>query len=114
MLAFLKALLLLPVALVVILLSIANRNPVTLSLDPFAKGAPELALTVPLYGLVLAAVALGIVIGGIGAWLSGGRQRRSGRASRREMNRLRSEADRLRASLAADREPALPAPRRAA
>lgn len=112
MLAALKALLLVPVALVVILLAVANRAPVTVSLDPFAKGPPDLALTVPLYALVLAALALGIVIGGIGAWLSAGRHRRSGRTSRREVNRLKSEADRLRASLATTtRGTALTAPR---
>jgi hypothetical protein len=95
----------------VILLSVANRAPVTVSLDPFSKGAPELAVTVPLYALVLAAVALGMLIGGVAAWMAGGRQRQAGRASRREASRLRSEADRLRASLAASRDPALPPPR---
>ncbi|WP_375458162.1 LapA family protein [uncultured Enterovirga sp.] len=111
MLAALKALLLLPVALVVILLSVANRAPVTFSLDPFAKGPPDLALTVPLYAIVLAALALGILIGGMGAWLAAGRDRRSSRTSRREVNRLKSEADRLRASLATNRGNTLPAPR---
>lgn len=111
MLGFLKALILLPVALLVILLAIANRAPATLSLDPFAKGAPELAVTAPLYGLLLAAVALGVVIGGVGAWLSAGDRRRSGRAARREAKRLRTEADRLRSAISGPHGPALPAPR---
>ena len=110
MVGFLKALILLPVALVVILLAIANRAPVTFSLDPFSKGAPELAVTVPLYGLVLAAIAIGVVIGGLGTWMSAGRKRKAGRVARREVNRLRQEADRLRAAMAS-RGPALPAPR---
>ena len=111
MLAFLKALVLLPIALVVILLAVANRAPVLVSLDPFAKGAPELGVTLPLYAIVLAALALGVVIGGVGAWLSAGRTRQVARTSRREAQRLRSEADRLRASIAGSRTPALPAPR---
>ncbi len=111
MLAFLKALLVLPVAIVVVLFAIANRAPVTLSLDPFSKGAPELAVAVPLYGLVLAAMACGILLGGIGSWIAGGRHRRIGRVANRDANRLRAEADRLRSHLAATRSPALPAPR---
>lgn len=109
--AFLKAIVLLPVAVIVILFAIANRGPVLLSLDPFAKGAPEIAVTVPLYALVLAALALGVLIGGVGAWLAAGGVRRANRLSRREAHRLRSEADRLRANIAAIRTPALPAPR---
>lgn len=114
MLTFLKGLIVLPVAVIVILFAIANRGPVTLSLDPLSKGAPEIAFAVPLYGLVFAALVLGVLIGGSGAWLSGSRHRRSGRVSRREAHRLRSEAERLRASLAATRNPALPAPRASA
>ena len=36
MLRFLKALILLPVAILVVLAAVANRAPVTVSLDPFA------------------------------------------------------------------------------
>lgn len=111
---FLRAIVLLPIALLTLLFAIANRLPVTLSLDPFAKGEPEIALAVPLYAIVFAAVALGVVLGGIGTWISGARGRRSGRASRREATRLKAEAERLRTSLAGSRTPALPAPRRAA
>lgn len=109
--AFLKAIVLLPVCVVAILFAIANRGPVLVSLDPFTKGAPEIAITVPLYAIVLAAVALGVVVGGVGAWLSAGGVRRANRLSRREAHRLRGEADKLRRNLAATRSPALPAPR---
>lgn len=111
MIAFLKGLVLLPVALVVILLAIANRAPVAFSLDPFTKGAPDLAVTLPLYAIVLASVAIGVVIGGMAAWLSGGRGRRASRATRREASRLRHEADRLRAAVANSGQAALPSPR---
>ena len=103
MLGFLKALVILPVAVVVILLAVANRGPVVVSLDPFARGAPEIALTVPLYALIFAAVALGILIGGIGTWLAAGTSRRASRSSRREAHRLRQEADRLRTTVATSR-----------
>lgn len=114
MLQLLKAIILLPIALIVILLAIANRAPVVFSLDPFERGAPEFAFSVPLYALLLAALILGVVIGGCGAWLAAGRQRRRGRASRREVSRLKGETDRLRDNLAATRATALPPPGRTA
>ena len=43
MIRFLKALILLPIAILVVLLAVANRAPVTLSLDPFSQDAPEFA-----------------------------------------------------------------------
>jgi hypothetical protein len=107
MLGFLKALVLLPIAIVVVLLAVANRAPVVLSFDPFTRGQPELAVTVPLFALILGSVALGVLLGGIGSWLAAGRQRRERRVSAREINRLKAEADRLRASIVQSR-PALP------
>lgn len=103
MIAFLKALVLLPIALLVILLAVANRAPVLLSFDPFAKGPPDLALSAPLYGVLLAAVAVGMLLGGAATWLSSGRGRRQVRSSRREIQRLKSETERLRAELATQR-----------
>lgn len=113
MLTYLKGLLLLPFVLAAILLAIANRTAVTVSLDFSGKADPLLSASVPLYGLVLAAIALGIVIGGAGAWIASGKHRRSSRLSRREAGRLRGEADSLRSSLAT-RNPALPRPGAAA
>ena len=107
MLGFLKALILLPVAIVVVLLAVANRAPVVLSFDPFSKGQPELSIALPLFALILGSVALGVVLGGVGAWLAAGRQRHERRMSTRELNRLKAEADRLRASVVQTR-PALP------
>lgn len=103
MLAFLKALILFPVAIVVVLLAVANRAPVVLSFDPFSRGQPELSVTLPLFALILGAVALGVVLGGVGAWLAAGRERRERRVSARELNRLKAEADRLRAGLVQSR-----------
>lgn len=114
MLALLKALIVVPIALVLILIAIANRAPVIVSFDPFERGASEFSFSVPLYALLLGTLLLGVLIGGFGAWLSAGRQRRSGRASRREVGRLKQETDRLRTNIAEARGPALPPPRRAA
>src|ERR671916_48297 len=75
MVNFLKALILLPVAILVVLLAVANRGPVTVSLDPFSREAPEIAFTLPLFALIFLAVMLGVVIGGGGAAPRPGRHR---------------------------------------
>jgi uncharacterized integral membrane protein len=104
---FLKALILLPVAIVVVLFAVANRGPVTLSFDPFSGGAPEFSATIPLYAALFAALALGVLVGGMAAWLTQAKHRRARRAHQREAQRLRTEAERLRARSAAQ-VPALP------
>lgn len=103
MIAFLKGLVLLPVAIVLILLAIANRHAVTLSLDPFSGAAPEVGVTQPLFVFLFGALVLGVLIGGTGSWVAGGKHRRARRYSHREVNRLKAEADRLRATVSAGR-----------
>jgi hypothetical protein len=112
MIRFLKGLILLPIAIVVVLLAVANRQPVMLSFDPFSNGTPAFSMPMPLYALIFAAVAVGIVVGGIGSWLGQGDTRRDRRAKGRELARLRHEAERLRqtASANASGRTALPAP----
>jgi uncharacterized integral membrane protein len=100
MIRFLKALLLLPVAIIVVLLAVANRAPVRLSLDPFSQDAPEFATEVPLYAVILAAVMVGVVIGGVGAWLSQSKHRRARRQYSREARQLRTDSERMRAKAA--------------
>jgi uncharacterized integral membrane protein len=96
MIRFLKALILLPVAVIVILLAVANRGPVTLSLDPFSPESPEIATTLPLFAVIFAAVMVGVVIGGVAAWLAQGKHRRARRQYGREVRHLRTETERLR------------------
>jgi uncharacterized integral membrane protein len=113
MIRFLKALILLPIAVAVILLAVANRAPVQLSLDPFSQDAPEFAVQVPLYALVFAAVAVGIVIGGVAAWLAQAKHRRARRHYRREAQHLKGETERMRGQAANTSLPALPPARSA-
>ena len=93
---FLKALILFPLAILVVLLAVANRGSVTLSLDPFSREAPDLAVTVPLFAVIFAAVMLGVVIGGVGAWLAQAKHRRAERRYKREARLLRAETGRTR------------------
>ncbi len=90
MVNFLKAMFLFPIAIIVVLLAVANRGPVTLSLDPFSREAPEIAFTVPLFALIFGAVMLGVILGGMAAWLAQGKHRRAERRYKREARRLRA------------------------
>ena len=111
MIRFLKALVLLPVAILVVLLAVANRAPVQLSLDPFSQEAPEFATQVPLFAVIFASVMLGVVIGGMATWLAQGKHRRARRQYRREAQHLKLETERMRAQSAPSGAPALPAAR---
>lgn len=111
--SFFKALLLAPLALIVILLAIANRAPVVVSFDPFSREAPALSATLPIYVVLFGAVMLGVAIGGVAAWLVQGKHRRAERGYRREAQRLNAETERLKNALAS-RQHALPPGQRAA
>jgi uncharacterized integral membrane protein len=106
---FLKALVLLPVAIVVVLLAVANRGPVTLSFDPFTQ-PPQFSVTLPLFGVLFLAVMLGVVIGGVAAWLAQAKHRRAERRFKRETSRLRTETERLREHAGPAGLAGLPAP----
>ncbi|MBB4016860.1 LapA family protein [Chelatococcus daeguensis] len=93
---FVKFLVLAPVAVVIVLLAVANRAPVELSFDPFSRTEPALAVTVPFFVVIFAAVMLGVLVGGIAAWLAQGKHRKAEKRYRREADRWRSEAEQLR------------------
>jgi uncharacterized integral membrane protein len=107
---FITYLLIVPIAVVVVALSVANRAPVTFSLDPIGSIMPGWSATGPLYVFLFVAVIVGIVIGGVSAWIRQGRWRHAARAERAANERLRAEVGRLRQQ-AESTTPALPFPR---
>lgn len=97
MLRFLKMLIAIPAALAIILFAIANRQIVRVSFDPLSREAPIAFVDVPMFVVALAALAVGVVLGGIGAWLAQGHHRKAERALKREVNRLSTETAALKA-----------------
>ncbi|GLQ04972.1 lipopolysaccharide assembly protein LapA domain-containing protein [Sneathiella chinensis] len=85
----------LPLALVIILLSIGNREAVTFSLDPL-----PFVMDIPLYLLMLGSGLLGLVLGAIRTKIADGRTRAENRANKREVLRLQGEVTRLNRELA--------------
>ncbi len=93
-----------PLALVLLAFALANRRFVTLSFNPFDSSDPALALTLPLFVVIIAAAMLGVLAGGLAVWFG---QRRHRKAARR----LEAEAAQARAELAElRRNTAFPAP----
>ena len=92
-----SAIVLIPLVIVLLGLAIANRQIVTISFDPFDSTHPAYALTLPLFGIVFVLLIVGVIIGGIAAWLRQGHWRRAARRLDAEARALRSEVDMLRA-----------------
>lgn len=88
-----------PVALVVaallVTLSVANRDPVRLVLDPFRPDAPVISVILPLYAYVLGALTIGVILGGVATWFGQSRWRRTARLKAQDAMRWHAEADRL-------------------
>jgi hypothetical protein len=85
------ALLLAALALVLISFAIANRQVVTVSLDPFDQADPALLFAGPLYTIVFALVIGGVVLGGCAAWLRQGKWRARARRAEAERDLLRAQ-----------------------
>ena len=79
-------LLLLPLIVLFVAFAIANRHIVTLSLDP-----TPISIRAPLYSFVLAGIFVGLLAGGLIAWLRAGRWRSQLRDEQRSVRRLESE-----------------------
>lgn len=105
--SFFKAIVLVPIALAIVLFSVANRGAVRVSFDPISREVPVFAFDIPLFAVVLAALACGVLIGGFATWLSQHRYRKAARRNRREAETLRSETQALRAAVPDSALPAL-------
>ncbi len=53
-----------PIAILVLLFAVANRQLVALSLDPFNAAAPALTFRAPLFLVLFAVLMVGVVVGG--------------------------------------------------
>jgi uncharacterized integral membrane protein len=82
-----------PVAIVLIALAVANREMVSFTLNPFVPGDPALTFTAPLFAFLFGALAVGVVIGGCATWLRQGRYRKIARERSREADRLKARAE---------------------
>lgn len=89
---------LIPVAIVLIVLSVANRQQVTLALNPFNPADTVLSLSGPFFMFLLVALMVGMVLGSAATWFRQGRYRARARSKSKEAAKWHTEADRLKAS----------------
>ena len=90
------ALILVPLAIVLVTFAVANRQTVTVSFDPFDQAHPAFVLALPLFVLVLVLVIGGVIVGGIAAWLRQSKWRRAARLAAAQARELRAEVDQLK------------------
>jgi uncharacterized integral membrane protein len=83
-------------AVLLVTLAVANRHLVRLVLDPFDPSDPVLAVELPFYAYLFAALIIGVVLGGIATWLNQARWRRAARARAQDAMRWKAEAERFR------------------
>jgi uncharacterized integral membrane protein len=106
-----SAVILVPLAVAIIIFAVANRQPVTVSFDPFSTGSPAYAMTLPLFVLVVMLIILGMLIGGVVAWIGQARWRRTARRLDADVRALHQELDAIRRRFAPETRHAVePAP----
>ena len=85
-----------PLAIILITLSVANRAPVMATIDPFNPGNPALSFSVPLFVIVLAALILGVMLGSFLTWLNQGKYRSRAKLELNRADSIKREADALK------------------
>jgi len=90
---YLSLLVLVPLAIILIAFSVANRHVVKLSFDPTNVADPVFALQLPMFVFIFAALAIGLVLGGIGTWFTQGKHRKQARMKSREAQKWQFEAE---------------------
>jgi uncharacterized integral membrane protein len=106
---------LVPLAIVIVMFAVANRQTVVVSFDPFGSVDPAYAARMPLFVLIFVLVMLGVLLGGVAAWLRQSKWRRAARLLNRDVRALREENEALRrhaASAASVASAPLPPPAR--
>src|SRR5512143_3332943 len=102
---FLNVLIVLPLSLILVVFAVANRHFVTVSFDPFNATDPALAVSLPLFVLIIAVAIVGVVAGGSATWFGQRRWRRAARRHEADAQDARAQLANLR-SAAARGEPA--------
>lgn len=88
-------LVLLPAAIIIIALSLANRQPVELIVPNF-DGTPLFGATIPLFALVFLTLFLGLILGSLSTWLRQARYRRAAEMRKAEAEKAKREAEKYR------------------
>jgi uncharacterized integral membrane protein len=80
-----------PLGIVLVVLAVANRQTVTLALNPFRPEDSVLSVDAPLFLFLFLAVLIGMVVGSAVTWWGQGRHRKQARVEAREAIKWQSE-----------------------
>jgi uncharacterized integral membrane protein len=100
---FVTALVVIPLGLIFIVFAVANRHLVTVSFDPFNSVNPSVAVSLPLFAVIIAVAILGVAAGGSATWFRQRHWRRAARQHEADARRARAEIADLRAAAAVSR-----------
>jgi uncharacterized integral membrane protein len=90
------ALIVVPLAAIFIGFAVANRQTVTVSFDPFSSASPAYAATLPLFVVIFVVLIVGVLIGGIAAWIRQSKWRRTARKLDADVRALHGELETIR------------------
>jgi uncharacterized integral membrane protein len=94
---FFTGLVLIPLGLIFIVFAVANRHLVTVSFDPFNSRDPSVAITLPLFVVIIAVAIAGVVAGGSATWFRQRHWRRAARQHEADARQARAQLAELRA-----------------
>lgn len=90
---FLIATVLIPLVIVIVAFALANRQVVAVSFDPFDTVNSAFVIRMPLFLTIFVLVGLGVLIGGVAAWIRQYKWRARARRAEAELRELRARAD---------------------
>jgi uncharacterized integral membrane protein len=100
---FFTALIVIPLFLILIVFAVANRHFVTVSFDPFNSADPSLAVSLPLFALIIAVAIVGVVAGGCATWFGQRHWRRAARRHEADAREARAQLADLHTNAGASR-----------
>ena len=100
---FLTAVVLIPLGLIFVVFAVANRHLVTVSFDPFNSTDPSIAITLPLFVVIIAVAIAGVAAGGCATWFRQRRWRRAARQHEADARQARAQLADLRVAAATSR-----------
>jgi len=65
---FFTALVVIPLGIIFVIFAIANRHLVTVSFDPFNSTTPAVAVTLPLFVVIIAVAIIGVAPEAMATW----------------------------------------------
>jgi uncharacterized integral membrane protein len=102
---FLTGAILIPLGLIFIIFAVANRHPVTVSFDPFNSTDPSIAVTLPLFVVIIVVAIMGVVAGGTATWFRQRHWRRAARQHETDARQARAQLAELAAATPAPYDP---------